>query len=57
MLRFSLDRPAAADAVEQAVGAVLADGIYTRDLTKNKAIAVSTAEMGDAVVKRIGAVP
>ena len=53
MLRFSLDQPAAADAVEQAVGAVLEEGIYTRDLVENEERAVSTAEMGDAIVKRI----
>ena len=53
MLRFSLDRPAAADAVEQAVGAVLEEGIYTRDLTGDKESAVSTAEMGDAITAKI----
>jgi len=53
MLRFSLDQPAAADAVEQAVGAVLGEGIYTRDLTGDKESAVSTVEMGDAIVDRI----
>jgi len=53
MLRFSLDQPAAADAVEQAVGVVLGEGIYTRDLIEDKESAVSTAEMGDAIVERI----
>lgn len=53
MLRFSLDRPAAADAVEQAVGAVLEEGVYTRDLTGDKDTAVSTAEMGDAITAKI----
>ena len=53
MLRFSLDQPAAADAVEQAVEEVLGEGIYTRDLTENQASAVTTAEMGDAIAARI----
>ena len=53
MLRFSLDQPAAAEAMEQAVGAVLGEGVYTRDLTGDKANAVSTAEMGDAVAAKI----
>ena len=55
MLRFSLDRSAAADAVEQAVGAVLGQGIYTRDLTDDKENAVSTADMGDAIAAKIAA--
>ena len=53
MLRFSLDRSDAADAVEQAVGAVLEEGTYTRDLTGDKDTAVSTAEMGDAITAKI----
>ena len=57
MLRFSLDQPAAADAVEQAVGEVLGEGIYTRDLTEDQASAVTTAEMGDAIVEKILAGP
>ena len=57
MLRFSLDRPDAADAVEQAVGEVMGAGIYTRDLTGDKDKAVSTAEMGDAIVEKIAGLP
>jgi 3-isopropylmalate dehydrogenase len=53
MLRFSLDQTTAADAVEQAVGAVLGEGIYTRDLTDDTERAVSTAEMGDAIAAKI----
>ena len=53
MLRFSLDQPAAADAVERAVGEVLGQGIYTRDLAEDQSNAVSTAEMGDAILERI----
>lgn len=53
MLRISLDQPIAANAVEQAVGAVLREGIYTRDLIEDKERAVSTAEMGEAIVDRI----
>ena len=54
MLRYSLDQLAAADAVEQAVGAVLEGGIYTRDLIGEKGRGVSTAEMGNAVAAKIG---
>ena len=53
MLRLSLDQPAAADAVEGAVGKVMGEGIYTRDLTDDKDKAVSTVEMGDAIVEKI----
>lgn len=53
MLRFSLDQPAAADAIDQAAGAVLEAGIYTRDLTADGNNSVSTSQMGDAIAERI----
>jgi len=54
MLRHSLEMPDEADAVEQAVAAVLADGLRTADLARGQADrAVSTAAMGEAVVEKI----
>lgn len=53
MLRFSLGHEAAADRIEQAVQAVLAQGLRTADLYSEGTIRVGTAEMGDAVVKAL----
>ena len=53
MLRYSLDLPAAADAIVNAVADVLDQGILTADLTENSASAVGTAAMGDAIVQRL----
>ena len=53
MLKYSLNLSDAADAVVDAVAAVLDQGIYTADLTRDPASAVSTTEMGDAIVKRL----
>lgn len=53
MLRYSLGLPEAADAIIAAVSRVLDKGILTADLTRNKADAVGTAEMGDAIIKEL----
>ncbi len=53
LLRYSLDNDAAATAIETAVEEVLASGIYTADIARDKSAAVNTAEMGDAIVARI----
>ena len=50
MLRFSLDQPAAADAIDAAVRAVLSDGLRTADIWSEGTRKVGTREMGDAVV-------
>jgi 3-isopropylmalate dehydrogenase len=53
MLRFSLNQPAAADRIEQAVEAVLAAGLRTPDIWSDGQAGtrkVGTREMGDAVV-------
>jgi 3-isopropylmalate dehydrogenase len=51
MLRYTLNRADLADLVEDAVRQVLRDGLRTRDiLGSGQHIAVSTTEMGDAVV-------
>jgi 3-isopropylmalate dehydrogenase len=50
MLRYSLEQPAAADAIEQAVSKVLDQGLRTEDIFTAGMQKVSTAQMGDAVV-------
>ncbi len=50
MLRYSLGQGAAADAIEQAVSAVLDQGLRTADIYSDGMQRVSTSEMGDAVV-------
>ena len=51
MLRFSLNQAAAADRIETAVKAVLAQGLRTPDIYSEGTTKVGTAQMGDAVVK------
>jgi 3-isopropylmalate dehydrogenase len=55
MLRYSLAEPAAADAVEAAVGKVLDQGLRTPDIAAAGQAAVGTAAMGDAVVAALEA--
>jgi 3-isopropylmalate dehydrogenase len=61
MLRWSLGRAEAADAVEAAVSGALSDGIRTRDLMPADPVAargltpVGTRGMAEAVIARIGA--
>ena len=50
LLRYSLGRGDAADAIEAAVGKVLDAGIRTADIALPGEKVVGTAEMGDAVV-------
>ena len=54
MLRFSLNQAAAADRIETAVKAVLAQGLRTPDIYSKGTTKVGTAQMGDAVVKALG---
>ena len=53
MLRFSLNRPDAADRIESAVQAVLSAGLRTGDIWSEGTRKVGTREMGDAVVAAI----
>ena len=53
MLRFSLNQALAADRIETAVKAVLAQGLRTADIFSEGCTRVSTREMGDAVVKAL----
>ncbi|MDZ7663269.1 3-isopropylmalate dehydrogenase [Thiohalophilus sp.] len=50
MLRYSLDEPAMADRIEQAVNTVLDEGLRTADIYQDGMQKVGTSEMGDAVV-------
>jgi 3-isopropylmalate dehydrogenase len=53
MLRYSLDQDEAADAIVQAVDKALDNNIFTPDLTLDNQNAVTTAQMGDAIVERL----
>lgn len=50
MLRYSLNQPEAADSVEQAVSAVLDQGLRTGDIAEAGMAVIGTSEMGDAVL-------
>ncbi len=50
MLRYTLDAPDMAGRIEQAVNAVLDQGLRTADIWSEGTQKVSTSEMGDAVV-------
>lgn len=53
MLRYSLNEPVAADAIEQAVESVLNDGCRTADIFTDGCKRLGTVEMGDAVVSAL----
>jgi 3-isopropylmalate dehydrogenase len=50
MLRYTLAQPEAADRIESAVKAVLAQGLRTADIHSDGTTKVGTRQMGDAVV-------
>jgi 3-isopropylmalate dehydrogenase len=50
MLRYTLNEPALADKIEQAVSRVLDQGLRTGDIHTAGMKKVGTAEMGNAVV-------
>jgi 3-isopropylmalate dehydrogenase len=50
MLRYTFDRPDAADRIEDAVRKVLQQGYRTPDIHEQETRRVGTVEMGDAVV-------
>jgi 3-isopropylmalate dehydrogenase len=50
MLRYSLGHDEAADAIDGAVEATLNKNVFTADIAMDKAQAISTAAMGDAIV-------
>ncbi len=53
MLRYTLDQPQAASAIEQAVSAVLDEGLRTADIMESGMTQVSTSEMGAAVLRQL----
>jgi len=53
MLRYTLDEPQAASRIEQAVDAVLEQGLRTPDIWREGDTEVTTEGMGDAVVARL----
>lgn len=53
MLKYTFDHSKAADAIEKAISNVLEKGIFTADLTDDKARAVNTVAMGDAIVSEL----
>jgi 3-isopropylmalate dehydrogenase len=53
MLRYSLNEPKAADAIENAVRKTIRDGYRTGDIFSEGTQRVNTREMGDAILARI----
>ena len=53
MLRYTLDQPVLADAIEGAVGRVLDAGLRTADIMSEGCREVGTAEMGEAVLAEL----
>lgn len=53
MLKYTFNLPKAANAIEKAISNVLEKGIFTADLTDDKALAVDTETMGDAIVSAL----
>ena len=53
LLRYSLKRGELADRVEQAVEQALASGLRTADIARPSQRAVSTSQMGQAVIERL----
>lgn len=53
LLRYSLAQPAAADAIDAAVGVVLDRGLRSADIYSEGATKAGTREMGDAVVEAL----
>ena len=54
-LRYSFDMGALADKVDAAIAAVLAKGLRTADIKSEGATAVSTTQMGEAILKELQA--
>ncbi len=55
MLRYSLNRPAEADAVDKAITRALESGYRTTDVATSGTTIVSTQEMGDRIAENVGA--
>jgi 3-isopropylmalate dehydrogenase len=53
MLRHSFDQNAAADLLDDAIGAVLATGLRTADIMQDGMAKVSTSVMGESIVREL----
>jgi 3-isopropylmalate dehydrogenase len=53
MLRHSFDQNAAADLLDEAIGAVLATGLRTADIMQDGMARVSTSVMGESIVREL----
>jgi len=53
MLRYSLNAPEAALAIEEAVSRVLDAGLRTGDIAEHGQVSVGTSAMGDAVIEAL----
>ena len=54
-LRYSFDMGELADKVDAAIAAVLAKGLRTADIKSEGTTAVSTTQMGEAILKEVQA--
>ena len=52
-LRYSFDMGALADQLDAAIAAVLASGLRTADIKSEGTTAVSTTQMGEAILKEM----
>ena len=52
-LKYSLDLDSEADSLEQAVQAVLNDGLRTKDILSEGMKETSTSAMGDAIISKL----
>ena len=52
-LRYSFDMGALADKLDAAIAAVLASGLRTADIKSEGTTAVSTTQMGEAILKEL----
>lgn len=52
-MRYSFDNAKAADAIDQAISAVLAKGLRTIDIKGDAPSSISTGQMGDAIVAEL----
>jgi len=53
LLRYSLDAPEAAQAIEAAFAAAMANGIRTRDIAGHGQASVGTREFADAILSEL----
>jgi 3-isopropylmalate dehydrogenase len=53
LLRYGLDLPEPADAVEQAIAAILQAGFRTTDIARPGESTLGTREMGEKIARRV----